>query len=77
MSLYCCVNVEVILLQLFIRLSGIPSSLSSALPFLSDSTSINKLNIIKTSVFRDHRYQFLNFYCLLLPILVYAVALFL
>ena len=77
MSLYCCVKVEVILLQFFIRLSGIPSSLSSALPFLSDSASINKLNIIKTSVFCGHRYQFLDVYCLLLPILVYAVALFL
>ena len=55
-----------------IRISGIPSSLSSrALLLLSDSASVNKLNI---NVFRDHQYQFLGVYCLLLLILVYVHA---
>ena len=58
------------------RTSSIPSSLSSgALLLLSDSASINKLNINKNFAFRDHRYQFLGVYCFLLPILVYVIAL--
>ena len=54
--------------RIVIRISGIPSSASFSLLNLSDSVSINNLNII--FVFHGHRYQFLDFYYLLLPKLI-------